>query len=113
MVTIYQADVWCDSCGRAIEADLRAAGKAPPDYGPPWDTDDWPSHGHPGEATDCPQHCGSGEDCLEAEVLPSGRKVGAVLGDELTEYGVDYVREAVQEGGEVAELWAEVFADYL
>ena len=28
---IYQADTYCDSCGEAIRAELRAAGEAPDD----------------------------------------------------------------------------------
>ena len=109
MVTIYQADIYCDDCGKAIEADLLQQGKEQPDYDAPQDTDTWPSIGHPDEATDSPAHCGAHEDCLNAEVLPSGRKIGELLSTDLTDYGIEYVQEAVAEGGEVAMFWQEQF----
>ena len=46
---------------------------------------------------------------IEAEVLPSGDKIGALLSTSLTADGADYVREAVAEGGEVAEFWRDAF----
>jgi len=36
-----------------------------------------------------------------------------MLMGELTADGVDYIKEAIAEGGEVAELWADHYADYL
>jgi len=41
-----------------------------------------------------------------------GHKVGAWLENELTTDGVEYVCEAIREGGEVAELWADYYRDY-
>jgi hypothetical protein len=115
MPYIYQADLWCDSCGKVIRKQLRREGKAPdhPGNESSYDSDDFPKYvANSGEA-DCPQHCGAGEECLEAIELPSGRKVGALLSTELTGDGARYVQEAVAEGGEVADLWAEEFAAYL
>lgn len=115
MAFIYAADLWCNSCGRAICKRLRREAHAPADphdeYS--YDSDEFPKYvADPGEA-DCPQHCGAGDDCLEAVELPSGRKIGALLSPDLTGEGVRYVHEAIAEGGEVAALWAEEFAAYL
>jgi hypothetical protein len=110
MPYIYQADLWCDSCGHAIRRQLRREGHAAAKYG--YDTDDFPEFvSDPGEA-DCPQHCGAGDECLEAVEL-SGHKIGALLSTALTAEGVRYVEEATEDGGEVAEFWAEQFAHYL
>lgn len=110
MTTMYQADLWCDSCGAAIERDLLKEGHKPPSYDPPWDTGDWPMHNLPSGESDSPQHCGASTECLEYELLPSGRKIGALLGTDLTHDGIAYVIDAVEEGGEVAEFWKEQFA---
>lgn len=114
MAYIYQADLWCDSCGRAICERLDKEGKTPdnPADERSYDSDDYPKYvGDPGES-DCPDHCASLETCLEAETLPSGTKIGALLGTDLTSEGVEYVKEAIQRGGEVAEFWREQFAAY-
>ena len=44
MSYIYQADVWCDDCGRAICKRLKRAGKAPADPDDEWtfDSDEYP-----------------------------------------------------------------------
>ena len=111
MSFIYAADLWCDSCGRAIRKQLRREGRG--SSNPSYDSNDYPECvGNPGES-DCPQHCGAGEDCLEAIELPSGRKIGALLSTELTGDGVRYTQEAIAAGGEVAKLWAEEFSHYL
>ena len=100
-VVMYNADLFCSDCGALIDVPK-------PSYEPPYDTDDYPAVVSEGE-TDSPEHCGSGEDCVNAHVLPSGRKIGALLGCDLTSDGEDYVRQAIAEGGEVAEYWAEEF----
>lgn len=111
MPYIYLADLWCDSCGQAIRTRLRREGHAPanPADESSYESDEFPKFaGDPGEA-DWPQHCGAGDECLEAIELPSGRKIGALLSTELTGEGIRYVQEAIEEGGEVAEFWAEEF----
>ncbi len=115
MPYIYQADLWCDSCGRAIRRQLRREGHAPayPQDETSYDSDEFPKYAADSGEADCPQHCGAGEDCLEAIELPSGRKIGALLSTDLTGDGVRYTQEAIAAGGEVAELWAEEFAHYL
>ena len=107
-VGLYNADLWCLDCTRRIREQLGREGKAPPDpqdeYS--YDSGDYPKTGEEGSA-DCPNHCAAGEACLNAITLPSGRKVGELLTEELTERGREYVREAIKRGGEVAQLWRE------
>lgn len=82
------------------------------------DTDDWPSTGNPEEATDGPQHCGAGETCDEAEDLGDGCKIGALLGTDLTDHGVDYLNEMIGEKPtndhqrRVHEFWRQSFEHY-
>jgi hypothetical protein len=114
MAYIYCANLWCDSCGKAIMADLEKEFTPEQLQGrqQSGDSDDWPQHcGDLGES-DSPSHCGANEECLEAEVLPSGRKIGSLLSTDLTYYGADYVADAIKEGGEVAEFWRKAFSDY-
>lgn len=100
MAYAYQAALWCDSCGRDIKKRLDAEGKE--NTG---DSNDYPQYSvDPGES-DSPSHCDAGEECLEAEILSSGTKVGAILSDDLTEEGIKYVIKAAKDGGEVAQFW--------
>lgn len=114
MPAIYQADVWCDSCADEIRKRIQAEGNAPenPEDSSSYDSDDYPKYMDDDEEADTPQHCGSHENCLEAVTLPSGRKIGALLSTNLTNDGVDYVREQCLDGGEVADFWREQFRDY-
>lgn len=110
MPYIYQAELWCDSCGEAICRRLRSCGKAPPapENEQGYDSDDYPK-----PVLDCcgdsPDHCAAGEACMEALELPSGRRIGALLSEQLTAEGLRYVEQALQRGGEVAEVWADTF----
>lgn len=138
MAYIYCADIYCDSCGEDIcerrkkeimegKDGVRDAGGNNPTRGKPmteeefdaiysdernYDSGVYPKHADDDEESDTPQHCGSGEDCLEAEVLPSGRKIGALIGTGLTSDGVEYLKEQLKGGGEVADFWREQFSDY-
>ncbi len=116
MSYIYQADVWCDDCGEAIRERLTREGNAPADPEDEWsyDSDKFPKRASDDDESDCPQHCAAGEHCPNAIELPSGGKVGALIG-ELTRDGVAYVQEAIEEAAgescawckEVVELWRE------
>lgn len=109
---IYQADCYCDDCGEAIKERLDAEGKTPehPDNEFTYDSDDYPKACGDDEESDSPQHCGCHDDCINAEVLPSGRKIGRLIGTSLTSEGVKYVQEYINEGGEVSEFWLEQFS---
>lgn len=84
---IYQADVYCDKCGDAVRAELRAQGKAPEDeldhYS--YDSDDYPKDADiEHEESDIPQHCA---------------KCGEFMHNPLTSAGYSYVQEKLNETG--------------
>ena len=112
MAAIYQADVWCNDCARYICKRIRREGNAPanPFDENLYDSDNYPKHAPDDEESDSPQHCVAGKSCFNAIELPSGRKVGLLFGS-LTSDGVEYVRQAALEGGEVAALWVRHFSD--
>lgn len=112
---IYCADIYCEDCGKAIRKQLRAAGNAPeyPRDEYTYDSDEYPKgpFSDGGGESDCPQHCGSHSDCVNAIELSDGSKVGAWLENPLTTEGARYVQDAIRDGGEVAAMWAEWYAD--
>lgn len=115
---IYQADLWCNDCGKAICRKLTRDRKAPadPDDETSFDSDDYPKRADEREESDTPQHCAAGKQCLNAITLPSGRKIGALFG-ELTPDGLAYVKDAIVEANEgmgdreVTDLWQQHFHD--
>jgi hypothetical protein len=104
----FSATLFCDSCGQAIKDELNKQG-----VGDSGDADDFPQYADElASETDCPSHCGSMGECLGAESLSDGTKVGALIGERLTTDGEAYVREAIESGGLVAtELWAAEWPD--
>ncbi len=116
-VYIYAADIFCADCGEEICNAITSEGLAPenPDDESSYDSDQYPKGPYPdgGGEADCPNHCGSGAECLNAITLSDDSRVGAWLENELTADGVEYVKEAINEGGEVAELWADFYSDYV
>jgi hypothetical protein len=127
---IYDADLYCDSCGEKIKEKLDAEGQRPTSGD--WDSDEYPKHITNLGASDNIHHCGSGAECEEAVDLgecglpddaqlhgSETRKVGAVLNDELTEEGVSALNEMLEEKNltpyQVAlhDLWRVSFSDYL
>ena len=114
---IYQADIWCESCGEQIRRELIRTGKAPsdPQDESSYDSDDFPKGPYPdgGGEADMPQHCGSGGTCLLAEV-DNGRTYGAFLENPLTEDGRAYVLKALRDhytkgGSPLASMWAAYY----
>jgi hypothetical protein len=108
---IYQADVYCEKCTRAIKRRLRREGAVPahPEDEATYDSDEWPKGPYSDEEADTPQHCGSGGKCLDPTViqLPAGGTItcGRFFENPLTEAGEAYVREKLQDTkGSVAEL---------
>jgi hypothetical protein len=75
---VYNADVYCDDCGRDIINDCRSKG-----IRNDGDTDTFPQWASDDEEADSPQHCGG---------------CGCHLGNNLTDDGRDYVRSAVLAG---------------
>jgi hypothetical protein len=115
---IFQADCYCDSCGKAIKNHILAecspedAERFQDEH--QYDSDEFPKWMNSDEESDSPCHCGSHEDCLEAETLPDGSKIGALLSTSLTDYGVEYLREMLTENSNphVAEFWKAQFSEY-
>lgn len=85
---IYNAEMYCDDCAEKIKRRIEADG------------------------SDSPQHCAAGGGCVNAHEFEGGCKIGVWLENDLTLDGEDYVKDAVREGGDVAELWAYYY-DYL
>ena len=118
MAYIYQADVYCDDCGKQICRRLKREGLAPADPSDEWsfDSDDYPKRADDDDEADTPQHCAAGEHCVNAVTLPSGEKVGFLFG-ELTAVGVEYVEEAIEDAAagfgseEVTDLWQQHYRD--
>jgi hypothetical protein len=109
---IYNADVYCEACARDIKARIRAEGNEPenPDDETSYDSRDWPKGPFNDEERNCPEHCGSGPDCLEPHIFPSGFKAGKFLGGSLTTHGVEYVKETHRDRpSEVTKFWIEEF----
>lgn len=82
---IYQADVYCNKCGDAIRAELKAQGKAPEDeldhYS--YDSDDYPKDADiEHEESDIPEHCA---------------KCGEFMHNPLTSEGYRYVQSALND----------------
>ena len=110
MPYIYKADFWCDQCGAGICSVLMSEGKKPANALGSWDTGNYPMYVKPAEGSDTPNHCASMEECINAITLSDGSKIGALVTEELTKEGRDYVRQAIEEGGLCAvEVWKEAF----
>lgn len=98
-VYIYQDTLYCEQCGEKLQQMLGFAVQGPyPDGG--------------GEA-DHPRHCAKGVECFNSILFANGNVIGAWLENSLTSVGVEYVQRAIQEGGQVAELWADCYRDVL
>jgi hypothetical protein len=116
MAYAWQADIYCDACGDAIKRSLRAENKGPEDEDDQrsFDSDDFPKWADDNEATDSPQHCGAGEECKDAIDL-EGRKIGALIGSNLTREGMEYVIDTLEEPGKtkfqraLCAMWADAF----
>jgi hypothetical protein len=112
---IYNADIYCADCARAIKQQLHAQGLRPDNYKNEamYDSDEWPkgplSDG--GGESDSPQHCGNHDKCYNPIILPNGIKIGCFLENPLTEEGYKYVKELLKEHthNDVAELWSKFY----
>ena len=115
MAYIYQAEIWCHDCGEKIKDDILTEHPDWEDkfeFEDEYDSDEFPKYANDDAETDCPQHCGSGADCINAIELSDGSKIGCLIGTALTTDGIEYVKQAVKEGGLCAELWRKEF-DYI
>lgn len=93
-IYVWQADLWCAGCGKAVQARLLCEGVKPGK-----DSDGWPQGPYwsgDGEA-DHPQHCAGCDVFLEHP---------------LTADGMEYVRQAVKakpQHGVAARVWAPFY----
>lgn len=79
MSYIYQADVYCDECGKAICDDIEAnhSDLVPADT---WDQSSYDSDDYPksadleNEESDCPEHCAQCHICFENPLTSAGYK---------------------------------------
>lgn len=105
MAYIYQADVWCDECGRAIIAELTAAGEAPEDPGDEssFDSGEFPKYyDAENEESDCPENCADGK---------CGGDYGTFLNNQLTAEGYKYLKSMLDAHGETLPDYAKEWAD--
>ena len=115
-VYIYQADVFCEDCGKKIREHLKAAFKAPadPSNENSYDSDNYPKGPITSDKSDCPQHCGAGEECVNAVDLGGETgKVGMMLENDLTPEGVEYLKDYIrtQPDNPVVKMQAEFYKD--
>lgn len=111
---IYQADIWCQSCGLEICNRLRKHGEAPEntDDQTTYDSNEYPKECCDSGESDSPQHCAAGPDCLEYDEPEFGWKVGKFLENDLTQDGYDYVKEYLKTdpNSAVVRLWANYYS---
>lgn len=110
MPFIYQADVWCDDCGREIKEILRKQEKATHDHYYRDDSDMWPIETDScSDEADSPQHCAGYQECPNAERF-DGRLVGQFLKNSLTTDGIEYVLETHKEKPtELTQMWMDFY----
>lgn len=104
---IYQGGLLCEACGERIKAALDVAGVD--DNG---NSEDYPQPSDGDGESDTPQHCTQGEDCEnseEHEGLP--RPVGMFLENPLTDDGIGYVTQQIQQcpRSSVVRMWADFY----
>lgn len=101
MAYIFQADIYCDDCGHALCRKFDTAGERPADVEDEhsYDSDEYPKrvgddddHGE----SDTQTHCASGPTCVNAFWV-GAFKVGELLGTNLTQDGIQYVVDMIQE----------------
>ena len=117
MSYIYQAELYCDVCGRdiceQIQREREEAGLEPFDDSDQssYDSDEFPKGPYPDdEESDIPQHCGSLSDCLDPTEI-DGQKYGHFFGNDLTAEGVRYLQESLNDdpGNPVVQFWVDYY----
>ena len=119
MAAIYAAEIYCDDCADLIRQQIKdkliARGMTEEEIADKfcderdYDSEEYPKWVDDDDERDSPQHCGSCEECVNGEMMPSGHKIGCLIGTNLTSDGIQYVKDKVAEGGEVADFWRERF----
>lgn len=119
MPYVYQADVWCDDCGKKIMSQIAMENpKAVPedvDDESSYDSGEWPKEYDPeAESSDSPQNCADGECGGQYWVGYKLLSYGKFLGGMLTAEGYKNLKEMLDEyrpGAipEYAKEWAEFY----
>lgn len=99
-VYMFQGALYCKDCGQSIQKEIQEEGKAPMDEKDEesFDSDDFPKgpfEDGGGEA-DGPHHCDNLARCLNAIELPCGSKIGAWLGNDLTNEGARWLSDSIK-----------------
>lgn len=115
-VYIYQADLYCEDCGKSICQKLKDEGKAPemPDDEHTYDSDEFPKgpYSDGGGESDGPHHCAAGDDCINAIEIRD-TKVGAFLENDLTADGIAYIEKMARNdpGSSVVRYWLKTYRE--
>jgi hypothetical protein len=97
---MYQAALYCETCGRRIRAELTVQGKAPddPDDEDSYDSDEYPKQTCMTSETDSVSFCDSGADCADPIVLSDGKtKIGCYLEQDLTDEGIKNLQTSLSD----------------
>jgi hypothetical protein len=112
MAYIYQADVWCDTCGDHIKAELDKENKTPedPEDESSFDSDEYPKrYDAENEESDGPENCADGK----CGGFANGHAYGMFLENQLTQEGYRYLKGMLDSHGatlpEFAKEWAEFY----
>ena len=93
---IYQAALYCNPCGRALQD--RLEGPQDPDDESTYDSDDFPKGPYGPSESDTPDHCDACQEFLE---------------NPLTDEGYRYVEEQLNDSGDrlsdTEQLWANFY----
>jgi hypothetical protein len=111
MAYIYQADVWCDSCGEHIKAELDRENKTPEDVDDEssFDSDEYPKHyDAESEESDGPENCADGR----CGGFSNGSSYGTFLQNQLTQEGYRYLKGMLDGHGATLPEYAKEWADY-
>lgn len=98
---LYENELFCESCGKMLCRTLKLDPEI--DKGDVYTFEDDELH------STIPEHCAAGAVCINAITLPSRRKAGAWLGNSLTARGEKFVRDNVEMGHDLADVWAECY----
>jgi hypothetical protein len=126
-VYMFQGALYCEDCGQNIQNKIRKENRTPEDEDDEtsFDSDDFPKgpFSNGGGEADNPQHCDSQKACLNAIELPCGSKIGAWLGNPLTNDGINYLTNSILEDSltrknsqhslQVARLWSYLYRNQL
>lgn len=111
MAYIYQADVWRDSCGEHIKAELTRENEAPEDAEneSSFDSDEYPKHyDAENEESDGPENCADGR----CGGFSNGHSYVTFLQNQLTQEGYKYLKEMLDGHGATLPEFAKEWADY-